>query len=79
MFLSLVREKHVGKESQDVGAKSDVILRACLHQKALGYGSQMIMVPCFLDETIEKLMDYSAKFFEGHKLFSVNPNFLPKF
>ena len=27
----------------------------------------MTIVLCFLDETIEKSMDYGRKFFEGHK------------
>ena len=34
--------------------------------KALARSSYMTMVPCFLDETIEKFMDYSWRSFRGH-------------
>ena len=42
--------------------------------KALGHGSEMIMVFHFLDESIEKSMNYSLKVFWRSKALSVNPN-----
>ena len=48
--------------------------RACAHQKTLGHGSSMTMIPHFMDETMEKSMDYNPSLLEGTSPLSVKTN-----
>lgn len=59
--------RHIGSWNCQKFNTSKYIQIPIVYTKAFGHGCQMTMVPCFLDESVWKSLEYSPKYSQGHK------------